>query len=96
MAHMVVEEMDMKNISTLMKLNRGTRSISKVAVGKQSPAASKMIKDLNIPEDSILIAIYRKDEVIIPHGNTVIEANDQILFFADNQAEKNINTIFSV
>lgn len=95
MAHMVVEEMDMKNISTLMKLNKGTRTISKVTVDAQSPAATKKIKELNIPVDSILIAIYRKDEVIIPHGDTVINPDDQILFFADIEAEKSINTIFS-
>ncbi len=96
-AQMVVEEMDMENISTLMKLNRGSLSIAKVTVNSKSIAVSKAIKELNIPSNCVLIAILRKeDEVIIPRGDTVIEPNDYILLLADESTEKVINTIFSV
>ena len=96
-AQIVVEEVNMENISTLMKLNRGSLSISKVTVNEKSFAVSKPIKDLDIPSNCVLIAILRdKDEVIIPRGDTVIEPNDYILLLADASTEKVINQIFSV
>jgi trk system potassium uptake protein TrkA len=95
--HIVVEEMDMENIATLMKLNRGNLSIVKVTVNTKSVAVSKPIKELNIPAKCVLIAILRKkDEVIIPRGDTVIEPNDNILLLVDESTEKVINNIFSV
>lgn len=97
MSQIVVEEMDMENVATLMKLNRGNLSIAKVAVHMKSAAVSKEIKELHIPSKCVLIAILRKeDEVIIPRGDTIIEENDQILFLADHGTEKEINRIFSV
>ncbi|WP_075981823.1 potassium channel family protein [Bacillus massilinigeriensis] len=96
MAQMVVEEMDMEHVATLMKLNRGNLSIAKITVNGESNAISKEIKDLNIPPKCVLISILRNaDEVVIPRGNTIIEANDQILFLADQCMEKEINQIFS-
>jgi trk system potassium uptake protein TrkA len=96
-AHIVVEEMDMENIATLMKLNRGNLSIVKVTVNTKSNAVSKPIKALNIPSKCVLIAILRnEDEVIIPRGDTVIEPNDNILLLVDESTEKVINNIFSV
>ncbi|MCL6570788.1 MAG: NAD-binding protein [Bacillus sp. (in: Bacteria)] len=95
--HIVVEEMDMENIATLMKLNRGNLSIVKVTVNTKSNAVSKPIKELNIPSKCVLIAILRKaDEVIIPRGDTFIEPNDNILLLVDESTEKVINNIFSV
>jgi trk system potassium uptake protein len=97
LAHIVVEEMDMENITTLMKLNRGNLSIAKVTVNTQSNAVLKRVKELDIPEKCVLIAILRnKDEVIIPRGDTVIEPNDHILLLADESTEKIMNKIFSV
>ncbi|KIO68078.1 NAD-binding protein [Caldibacillus thermoamylovorans] len=96
MAHMVVDEMDMENLSTLMKLNRGNYSIAKVAVHEGSSAVAKPIKDLGIPPKCVLIAILRDEEVIIPRGETFIEPHDSILLLTDADAEKEINRIFAV
>lgn len=97
LAQIVVEEMDMENISTLMKLNRGNFSIAKVTVNPKSNAVKKVIKELNIPSKCVFIAILRnEDEVIIPRGDTVIEPNDYILLLADESSEKVVNDIFSV
>lgn len=96
LAHIVVEEMDMENLTTLMKLNRGNFSIVKITVNPNSLAVSKAIKDLNIPARSVLIAILRNEkDVIIPRGETVIEPNDSILLLADESSEKVIHQIFS-
>lgn len=95
LAQIVVGEMDMEHISVLMKLNRGNLSIAKVTVNTISQAVSKPIKELNIPSKCVLIAILRnEDQVIIPRGDTVIEAKDYILLLADESAQEEMNAIF--
>jgi len=94
MAHLVVEEMDLKNMLTLMKLNRGNYSIIQVTVDAHSKAVGKAVKELVIPQNSVLISISRKNEVIIPRGDTVINSGDHILALADKETQVSINSLF--
>lgn len=95
MGHIVIEEMDLKNIMTLMKLNRGDYSIVQVNVDIDSKAVKKAVKDLIIPTNAVLIAISRSQETIIPRGDTVIYEGDNILALADKDAQAKINELFS-
>jgi trk system potassium uptake protein len=94
MAHLVVEEMDLKNMLTLMKLNRGDYSIVQVNVDDQSETVNKALKDLVIPAKAVLIAIFRGEEVIIPRGDTIVNGGDNILALADKDAQVTINELF--
>lgn len=95
MAHLVVEEIDLKNMLMLMKINRGNYSIVQLKVDNQSKAVHKAVKDLAIPVKAVLIAIYRGKDVIITHGDTIIYGGDIILAFADDNAQATINELFS-
>lgn len=93
MAHLVVEEMDLKNILTLLKINRGDYAIVQVNVDNKSKAVHKMVKDLVIPINAVLIAISRGKNTIIPRGNTVIQGGDNILILADQGAQVAISKL---
>lgn len=94
MAHLVVEEIDMKNILTLMKLYRGSYSISEIVVDSRSQAAGKIIKELGIPANAVLISISREDKIIIPRGDTAVYGGDKILLFAEDEAQAVLNKLF--
>jgi len=94
MAHLVVEEMDFKNMLTLMKLNRGDYSIVQVNVDAFSASTDKKVMDLSIPTNAVLIAITRDKEMILPHGDTVILAGDNILALADKETQIILNKMF--
>ncbi|MEI6579631.1 MAG: NAD-binding protein [Eubacteriales bacterium] len=94
MAHLVVEEIDFTSILTLMKINHGSYSIVQVKVEDHSEAVQKAVSDLPIPSTAVLIAIYRGKDVIIPHGDTIIGSGDNILAFADTDAQITLNKIF--
>lgn len=93
MAHLVVEGMDLKNILTLLKIG-GDYSIVQVQVDAQSEAVHKGIKDLKIPANAVLIAITRGKDTIIPRGDTIINAADNVLALSDAKSQAVINTLF--
>jgi len=94
MAHFVVEEMDMKDMFTILKLNRGNYSIVQTQVQQDSKAANQLIKDLSIPQDTVLIAITRDESLLIPKGDTRILVDDDILVLTGEVSRKELKEIF--
>ncbi len=95
MARLVVEEMDLRNIFTMLELGKGEYSIVQVMTENNAAAVNHTIKELGIPAGAILIAIFRGSEVIIPRGDTVINVGDRILAFGSLGTHAVINTLFS-
>jgi len=79
MAHVVAEEMSLGDMMTLLKLNKGQFSIVQEKVHSSSLVSGKLIKDLKIPPECILVAIIRKKQVLIPHGDTMLMVDDEII-----------------
>ena len=54
------------------------------------------LKDTDLPENVIVGAIVRGDEVILPRGDTIIQPKDNVVLFAVAEAVRDIEKIFSV
>ena len=93
-AHIIVEEMNLNTMLTLMKLGRSDYSIAQIKANERSKAVGKCIKDLVIPQNTLIIAIYRGVETVIPRGGTVIEKGDNIIVLTDESAMQEIDTLF--
>jgi len=94
MAHFIVEEMNMKDMFTLLKLTEGDYSIIKMQVCPASKAANQYLKDLHIPKNTVLISITRNETLLIPKGDTQIFEGDDILLLADKSGREELKEIF--
>jgi len=94
LGHMVIEEIDLRNIFTLLKLSMGSYSIIRTVVEDQSLAIGKAVKDLDFPTESRLILLSRDKNVILPVGDTIIEQGDVILALANDETKVKINEMF--
>lgn len=94
LARLVVDEIEMKNMFTLLKINEGNNSIIQVKVDPASKSVNSQVKDLSIPEDAVLIAVIRQHKVIIPRGDTEILADDNIMVLTSDAAQKTIHQLF--
>jgi trk system potassium uptake protein len=95
MAHFVVEEMNINDMFTILKLNRGNYSIVQMQVQQNAKAVNQLLKDLSIPKGTLLIAIVRGESIIIPKGDTNILSEDGILVFTDEASKEKLEEIFS-
>lgn len=57
-----------------------------IPVPRHSAAAGKRIKELDWPDEAVLVSIRRDASVIIPHGDTVIRVNDTITAFGQSDS----------
>lgn len=78
-ARLIAEEMSLGDMMTLLKLRKGEFSIIEEKVHPESIAAGKAIRDLNLPEECILIALIRKGELLVPRGDSVLNPADEVL-----------------
>lgn len=79
LARLVAEEMSLGDMMTLLKLRKGEYSLVEEKVHPQSPAAGKDLKELQIPSECVVAAVIRKKQLIIPHGDTILEPADEVL-----------------
>lgn len=79
LAHLVAEEMSLGNMMTLLKLSRGDFSLVEEQVHPASRAAGQRVVDLTFPPDCLLAALIREGRLMIPHGDTVLQAGDEVL-----------------
>jgi trk system potassium uptake protein TrkA len=79
MARLIAEEMSLGDMMTLIKLRKGSFSIVEEKVHPEAEANGKAVRDLNLPTESVLVAVIRKGELILPHGSTVLQAADEVL-----------------
>ncbi len=79
MAHLIAEEMSLGDMMTLLKLRKGQYSLVEEKVHPTAIAVGKPIRDLKLPAECVLAAVIRRGELIIPRGDVVLQAADEIL-----------------
>ncbi|MHB1610352.1 MAG: chloride channel protein [Sulfobacillus sp.] len=52
-----------------------------VPVGETSWMVHQAVKNLALPPQALVVSIKKKGQLVVPHGNTVIEADDRITVF---------------
>jgi trk system potassium uptake protein TrkA len=54
------------------------------------------LREVKVPEGIVVGAVVRGEEVIIPRGSTVIEADDRVILFSSAKVIKSAEKMFSV
>ena len=78
-ARVVEEEASFTDVMRLLSIKKGRLSIVRVDIPQDSPVANKPLKDINLPQNSVLVSILRGPDIIIPYGSTVILPGDEII-----------------
>ncbi len=81
-------------------LRRGAaEAIEAIAHGEKenSNVVGRAIEDIKLPKGAAIVALVRKDKVIIAHHDTVIESGDHvILFLTDRRKVEDLEKLFQV
>ncbi len=79
MARLVAEEMSLGDMMTLLKLRKGLFSLIETKIAPTSMAVGKTIAEITWPAQVVLVAILRKGEMLLPHGDLRLQAVDEVL-----------------
>ena len=87
-AKIIQEESSLGDIVTLLKLRKGAVVLAEVKIAANSPALNRPIKDLQLPDDAVFVAIVRGEAIMIPKGETVLEVGDEVLTLTSVSSEQ--------
>jgi trk system potassium uptake protein TrkA len=78
-AHLIAEEMSLGDMMTLFKLRRGEYSLVEEKVHPLAAAVNQYLNALQLPSECVIVAIIRKNQLLIPHGDTILQPADEVL-----------------
>jgi len=78
-AKIIEEEVSFSDFVSLLSFKRGKLAIVRVDLPRESPVIDKQVKDIQWPENSVLLSVVRQDDVIVPRGDTVLRAGDDVI-----------------
>lgn len=88
--NLIEQEVDIAEMHLLATLNKGRAGICTMTLPPDTALEGVMLKDVNLPESSLVISIVRGDAMMIPNGNTVIHANDEIVAVCEGKSQKQL------
>jgi trk/ktr system potassium uptake protein len=66
-----------------------------VTLAGDAPVIDRAIKDCDIPRDATIVAVVRRDHVVMPRGDTEFEAGDEVLAMVTSDSEEDVRRILT-
>ena len=82
-------------LEPLAKLGNGELELVELHVAERSPADGKRIAELVLPRSTVIVAVERgESEVIVPNGETVLHAGDDVIAMIRRDNRGDICAVF--
>ncbi len=79
----ILRRLDAQQRAERLRLGKlGGTQFVEIEVTGTSPVAERELREICLPERCVVVSVQRGRKVIIPHGDTVINAGDKIVAFA--------------
>ena len=93
LAKLVAEEMSLGDMLTLLKLRKGEYSVVEEKIHPQAVVVGKTIREIPLPPECVLVAVIRKGNLLIPNGDTILYAVDEVIALVHTKQVKNLAKI---
>lgn len=89
-ARSVQEGLDMEDVFTIMRLGKDDHALVQVEVRPGSGAVGRRVSDLSLPDQTVIIAIDRAGDIIVPNGDTGLCEGDNVLALTSEGARQEL------
>jgi Trk K+ transport system NAD-binding subunit len=66
-----------------------------VTLASGTPAIDREIRELPFPRDSTVVAVLRHDRVVVPRGDTRLQAGDEVLVLVTDESIDDVREILT-
>ena len=90
---LVQEAVTVGSFVRLLSFERGKAKLAEVTLADTSPAANKEIVSLGFPRNATVVAILREDHLLVPRGDTILRAADEVVVLVTADSEDQVRSI---
>ena len=90
---LVEEAVSVGSLVRLLQFEGGEARLVEVTLADSSPAHDQSIAELGVPRDATIVAVVREGHVIVPRGDTVVRAGDEVLALVTEDSEDAVKAI---
>jgi trk system potassium uptake protein TrkA len=84
------EALSVGSLVRLLQLEKGQARLVEVTLADDSPVIGPSIRELNVPRDATFVAVLREEHVVVPRGDTVFQAGDEVIALVTPESEDEI------
>ena len=95
LARSVQEGLDLRDVFTILRLGKDGHAVVRVEVRPGSRVIGEALRDVPLPGTTILVAIDRDGDIIVPKGDTRFAAGDKIIAFTDATGRERLHRAFA-
>ncbi len=84
------------NIKSIHSILAGKAEVIEFIVEKTNDLAGKAIREMKMPADSLVLAVTREKQSIIPDGNFLIKSGDSMVVISSKECIAEIHDLFNI
>jgi trk system potassium uptake protein TrkA len=92
---LVEEAVSVGRLVRILQFEGGNVQLVEVTLADDSPVIDKSIRELDIPRDATFVAVVRGEHVVMPRGDTIFEAGDEVLAMVTGDSEADVREILT-
>ncbi|HXW78309.1 MAG TPA: TrkA family potassium uptake protein [Acidimicrobiales bacterium] len=93
LAALVEEAVSVGSLVRLLRLESSGAHLVEVTLLPDSPAAGMELSRLGMPREATVVAVVRRDHVVVPRGDTLLEPGDEVLVLASPDSEDAVRSL---
>lgn len=90
---LVEEAVSVGALVRILQLAHGEARLVEVTLAEDSPAKGLSLSQLEMPRDATIVAVVREDRVVVPHGDTVLYASDEVIALVTEASEGTVKAL---
>jgi trk system potassium uptake protein TrkA len=87
---LVEEAVSVASLVRMLSFEGGRARLCEATLSDTAPSQGKDLAELGLPRDSTVVAIIRDDHVIVPRGDSILRAGDEVLVLTTPEAEDDV------
>jgi trk system potassium uptake protein len=92
---LVEEAVTVGRLVHILQFEGGQARLVEVTLASDSPVVDRALRDVDVPRDATIVAVVREEHVVMPRGDTVFEAGDEVLAMVTPESEEEVRRILT-
>ena len=94
--NLIEKEVSLGDVITLMGLSAENMVIDELTLPSDADAVGRSLAELHLPKTAHIMAIISAGEIVVPKGDTVLGAGDEVLILSEIGGEAKLRATFGV